>query len=391
MYCEKCGFRNEEGATHCAKCQERLTEMGDSSTRQKAKLPFKPTHLYALIGAALVLVLAVVLVFVLRGRKAEPIPTPATPVVTQPVPTEAEIPTEANVPTVNTTVYETYYVVNCEESTPLYVTADIGSTQLCRIPLGAAVSYIQSAENGFCNVAYMGSTGYVLATCLSSQPPQAQTYEIYYVVNCSEYITLRSAPSTDATALCKIPFGESVSFLDVADNGFYKISYMGSTGYALASYLSQTPQSQPKPKEDPIALNTTFYVVKCNQAITLRTSDSTSARAQLLIRLGEAVSYLGTASNGFYKVSYFGQTGYVLSSYLSTTPPAGGIYSQPITLQVVNCKESITLRATDSTSAAEICQIPLGSFVEYLGYGENGFYVISYNGTIGYALSDYLV
>ena len=38
----------------------------------------------------------------------------------------------------------------------------------------------------------------------------------------------------------------------------------------------------------------------------------------------------------------------------------------------------------------EICQIPLGSTVSYVGTASNGFYEIYYMGQHGYSLADYL-
>ena len=51
-------------------------------------------------------------------------------------------------------------------------------------------------------------------------------------------------------------------------------------------------------------------------------------------------------------------------------------YPKYETYYVVNCKESITLRTSPSTSASEICQIPLGSAVTYITTATNGFYYI---------------
>lgn len=59
-------------------------------------------------------------------------------------------------------------------------------------------------------------------------------------------------------------------------------------------------------------------------------------------------------------------------------------------MYVVNCNESITLRSQPSTSASEICQIPLYGAVTYHGMAENGFYEVSYLDNRGYALSQYL-
>ncbi len=60
------------------------------------------------------------------------------------------------------------------------------------------------------------------------------------------------------------------------------------------------------------------------------------------------------------------------------------------TYYVVNCKQSITLRTSPSTSAGEITQIPLGQAVGYIENAGNGFYKINYDGVIGYSLASYL-
>lgn len=57
------------------------------------------------------------------------------------------------------------------------------------------------------------------------------------VVNCDEWISLRVSPSTEAERIVTIPLGERVEFISTASNGFYKVSYNGHIGYALASYL----------------------------------------------------------------------------------------------------------------------------------------------------------
>ena len=289
--------------------------------------------------------------------------------------------------------YETYYVINCEESISMYASADINSPELCKIPLGTGISYIKTAENGFCNISYQGLNGYALAANLSAQPPKIEEkeYVTYYVVNCNSSITLREAPDTKAAAIRDIPLGASVSYISTADNGFYKISYMGKTGYALASYLSQDPDAHSTVQEnyyDPNVSYTTCYVVNCKESISLRTSPSTSANKYCEIPWGSAISYVGTASNGFYKVIYNGKVGYALASYISFSNPRN--YNSGTYLRVVNCNVSITLRTAPSTQAAEICQIPLGSYVKYVSVSSNGFYMVTYNGRVGYALASYL-
>ena len=57
------------------------------------------------------------------------------------------------------------------------------------------------------------------------------------VVNCDEYVTLRSWPDTSADALAKVPLGKTVDEIHEAGNGFLCVSYRGQTGYVLERYL----------------------------------------------------------------------------------------------------------------------------------------------------------
>lgn len=141
-------------------------------------------------------------------------------------------------------VLTTLYVVNCNESITLRVSDSTNSKEIKQIPLGAAVSFMENAANGFYKVSYNGSTGYALASYLSVDPydhyvvsTTASTVWSGKVVRCNEYITLRRTPSTKGEEITKIPLGAIVTVYSGADNGFYYIDYDGFDGYALAGYI----------------------------------------------------------------------------------------------------------------------------------------------------------
>ena len=167
----------------------------------------------------------------------------------------------------------------------------------------------------------------------------------------------------------------------------------------VSEQVPQTTQIQTQAAEPATAMTqvlTTLYVVNCNESITLRTSDSTSAKEIRQIPLGAAVSFMENAANGFYKVSYNGSTGYALASYLSVDPYNHYVASTTAatdtswTGKVVRCNEFITLRKTPSTKGEEITKIPLGAIVTVYGSADNGFYYIDYGGIEGYALASYI-
>lgn len=167
----------------------------------------------------------------------------------------------------------------------------------------------------------------------------------------------------------------------------------------VSEQVPQTTQIQTQAAEPATAMTqvlTTLYVVNCNESITLRTADSTSAKEIRQIPLGAAVSFIENAANGFYKVSYNGSTGYALASYLSVDPYNHYVASTTAaadtlwTGKVVRCNEFITLRKTPSTKGEEITKIPLGAIVTVYSGADNGFYYINYYGSEGYALASYI-
>ena len=136
-----------------------------------------------------------------------------------------------------------------------------------------------------------------------------------YVVNCNQSISLRSEPSTSASEIMQIALGVKVGYIDSAENGFYKVSVNGIVGYALASYLSGSPQT--------VSENVQYYmyVVNCNESITLSSAASTSSASMGQIPYGAAVGIISDAQNGFYKVKYNGLIGYASASYLALSEP----------------------------------------------------------------------
>lgn len=185
--------------------------------------------------------------------------TEASVAATEPATTAAVVATTAPVATAPVTTAanysETMFVSNCAESISLRESPSTQARALRQIPFGAPVTVLGSAENGFYQVIYNGVTGYSLASYLVSyQPSESERlerpagstassntsggYRTMYCVNCREYITLRSIPSTSGADLAHIPLGASVSYVGTAENGFYEVIYNGRRGYALAQYLS---------------------------------------------------------------------------------------------------------------------------------------------------------
>ena len=163
---------------------------------------------------------------------------------------------------------------------------------------------------------YMSQTTQIQTQAEEAATANTQVLTTLYVVNCNESITLRTADSTSAKEIRQIPLGAAVSFMENASNGFYKVSYNGSTGYALASYLSVDPYDHYVASTTAADLSWRGKVVRCDEFITLRKTPSTKGEELIKIPLGAIVTVYSGADNGFYYINYGGIEGYALASYI---------------------------------------------------------------------------
>ena len=129
-------------------------------------------------------------------------------------------------------------MVNCQESITLRKSARTSSGEICQIPLGAAVSFVENAGSGFYEIIYNGKTGYALASYLSPEQKSTSSDSYLQVVNCKESITFKKIPqhksgfflSDSPWCLCKISGTGRKRFLYGQLQRLYRIR--------LVSYLS---------------------------------------------------------------------------------------------------------------------------------------------------------
>ncbi len=131
-----------------------------------------------------------------------------------------------------------------------------------------------------------------------------------------------------------------------------------------------------------------MQVTKCTSYVSLRVNPSTSSARLVKVHLGELVTNCESASNGFVKCTFDGQTGYILEKYLKTTSEPAYAHVLP-NQQVTKCNSWVSLRKYADTSAARLAKVPLGA--EVVGCVLEGSFVkCTYNGQTGYILAKYL-
>ena len=149
-----------------------------------------------------------------------------------------------------------------------------------------------------------------LLTCLAPAALARGTYLGYAtVVNCNEWVTLRSSPSTKASSVCKVPLSASVEAY-YYNSEFSECYYLDLHGYILNSYLSTSSGGWSRGEYMGV-----MEVAFCESWVTLRSSPSTSASTVTRVPLGDYVSAYYYNSE-FAECYYSGLHGYILLRYL---------------------------------------------------------------------------
>ena len=135
----------------------------------------------------------------------------------------------------------------------------------------------------------------------------------------ADALRLRSTPATEGEILATVSSGTSVVVLDEAEDGWYKVNYNSVEGYMSGEYLdvatkAETDLGYGKVDADGSTLN-------------MRAGASTSFDSLCSIPSGTVLELEGVYE-GWYKVTYAGNTGYVSSDYIAiTTEPAAAASS----------------------------------------------------------------
>ncbi|MBF2423415.1 SH3 domain-containing protein [Listeria welshimeri] len=190
-------------------------------------------------------------------------------------------------------------------------------------------------------------------------------FKTYYAKSA---ISLRTTADWSSNILINIPEGEKVSIDEnsLTQDGFYKVTYGGKTGWMKLSYFSKTPVLQ------------TYYSAS---QVNLRKSASWNSSIVGTIPTNAKVTInTSTKTDNFYKVNYNGMIGWMKLNYFATKP----------TLEDVYAKSSINLRSAASWDSAIAYSIKEGDKASLNNTtGKDGFYQVTVNGKVGWMKESY--
>jgi len=282
------------------------------------------------------------------------------------------------------------------------------------MPAGAYVEITGKTVNDFYPVAFEGVTGFASAQFISSDSGWTGNNgggsgSATGTATVTTALNLRAGAGTNYQVLNVMPSGATVQLLGEQQNGFLHVSYQGQTGWAHGDFLrtggssSGPTTAEPTAPSNPTTSGPTG-TASTTAALNLRATASLSAAVLTVMPYGATVQLLGPQQNNFAQVSYAGTTGWASLDYLNvggggqqpaptptpTAPPSTGQPSTNAPQGQVWATTSLNFRSGPGTNYSVLAVIPYGGSGTTDGRAQNGFWALTYNGTSGWASSDYL-
>lgn len=224
---------------------------------------------------------------------------------------------------------------------------------MLRIPQYATVA-VQQQGGSWCYVSYQNQFGYVMTSYLTFAQPkaslestpadpselaaqegQSQNQETTAVVTtaivttASGGLNLREEGVNGSAILAAIPRNANVDVLVYGDT-WCKVQYKGYTGYAMTKFLTLTEHASAASAQvqtsteqvDVQAEGKDAWVSTPSGSLNLRESASAEATVLTSIPRNALVAAFGE-SGEWTRVQYNGQSGYVMTKYLTQSKPSG--------------------------------------------------------------------
>ena len=159
---------------------------------------------------------------------------------------------------------------------------------------------------------------------------------------------------------------------------------------------AETEKTQ-QDKESSASYTDVNETVWATYSVSIRSAASTDADKLDVLVGSYSITRTGVGDNGWSKVDYNGQTGYIKSEYLTTTKPAAASDStqqttekKQETKETVYATAGVNIRAKASADADKIGTLAAGGSITRTGKTSSGWSRVDYNGQTGYIKSDYL-
>lgn len=225
----------------------------------------------------------------------------------------------------------------CLIVTPAFASAQVITTTTINMRNGPGMSYsivgvipndtllqVLNQVGSWYEVRYNDASGYISKNYVRSAVSQGTASSNVLI---TAMINMRSGPGSSYPKVTTVPKGVIVPLLE-QDGAWCKILYNTSEGYVSSVYASPT-------SEEPTDTSVSGMNVKALAMVNVRTSSSSTSSRCGVMYPGD-IAERKSEINGWTEINYNGVSGFVPSSYLTTTndSPTLGVSGSDITIIV---------------------------------------------------------
>lgn len=225
----------------------------------------------------------------------------------------------------------------CLIATPAFASAQVITTTTINMRNGPGMSYsivgvipndtmlqVLNQVGSWYEVRYNDASGYISKNYVRSAVSQGTASSNVLI---TAMINMRSGPGSSYPKVTTVPKGVIVPLLE-QDGAWCKILYNTSEGYVSSVYASPT-------SEEPTDTSVSGMNVKALAMVNVRTSSSSTSPRCGVMYPGD-IAERKSEINGWTEINYNGVSGFVPSSYLTTTndSPTLGVSGSDITIIV---------------------------------------------------------
>jgi len=200
-----------------------------------------------------------------------------------------------------------------------------------------SVEVLENQSNGWSRVRHSGTEGFIRSDLLSESGATGTVAAL----RTTGTVNLRSGPSTNSSVIRSLSPGTGVEVLEKQSNGWSSVRHNGTNGFILSDLLTDSTSG---------GTGTTLRTVT---GVNFRTGPSTNHSVIMLLPVNTSIEVLEQQSNGWSRVRYSGNEGYIRSDLLGSGArtvelidwsTANSIVPTGVNLNVVDVRTGITFQ-----------------------------------------------
>ena len=210
---------------------------------------------------------------------------------------------------------------------------------------GTKLSVQKKESNGWYKIKYKNTTGYVSGSYVritnsstSSTTKTTTPSKTTYTVTAST-LNVRSGNSTKYKVIGSVKKNTKLTVQKKESNGWYKITYKEKTGYVSGSHVKASTTAS---SSSTISSNTnkSNYTVTAS-TLNVRSGSSTKHKVIGSVKKNTKLTVQKKESNGWYKITFKGKTGYVGGAYVKVTSTSSDTQTKKSIIEQVNSMKTL--------------------------------------------------